>query len=135
MHAETGLHISTAELLDLVVLPPATWSTFPAGNVKLSPAAGALLQKMGLKTGWPDILVIHGGVYGIELKAGKGVLKPTRIVTARGRSRLVEGQREVFQRLMAAGMQIEVCRSADDVLVALKRWGVPIRVNNLIGRS
>ena len=38
-----------------------------------------------------------------------------------------ERPREVFPRLERAGMAIAVCRSVDEVLAALKAWGVRLR--------
>jgi hypothetical protein len=127
--SETELHKSVARALDMLLLPPACFTCFPAGNVPLPPQFAAKLYLMGLKRGWPDFLVIHDGhVYGIELKAKGGALSKTKMVrTKRGTLKLVEGQSDVFPRLEAAGMRIAVCRSVDEVLAALQAWGVPLR--------
>lgn len=125
---ETDLHAAVADAPDLFVQPPAQWTSFPAGHVKLTGQAAAKLTRIGLKQGWPDILVLHGRLYGIELKAAGGSLSTTRTVrTRRGRLRVVEGQREVFPRLAKAGMRLAVCHSVDSVLVQLEAWGVPLR--------
>lgn len=127
--AEDELHAAVARSLDLLLLPPATWTTFPAGNVQLIGQAAAKLARLGLKRGWPDILVLHGVLHGIELKRDGGTLSRTRSVrTRRGSLRIVEGQRDTFPRLAAAGMRLAICRSLDDVLAALIGWGVPLRV-------
>jgi hypothetical protein len=126
--AEDDLHAAVANVLDRLLLPPATWTTFPAGNVELTGQAAAKLARLGLKRGWPDVLVLHGSLHGIELKNRDGKLSRTRTVrTRRGSLRLVEGQQETFPRLEAAGMKIAVCRSIDDVLLALRGWNVPMR--------
>jgi hypothetical protein len=125
---EDALHCAVANLLDVMLLPPARWTTFPAGNVKLPPAAAAKLYRMGLKRGWPDILVVHTErIFGIELKTPTGTLSYSRIVRSRrGGPRFIEGQRDVFPLLREAGMRIAVCRSPDQVLSALCAWGIPV---------
>jgi hypothetical protein len=49
--------------------------------------------------------------------------------TRRGAWREVIGQEETFPRLERAGMRIAVCRSVDEVLAALRAWGVPLRAH------
>jgi hypothetical protein len=44
-----------------------------------------------------------------------------------GARRYVEGQREEFPRLEAAGMRIAVCETVVAVLDALAAWQVPLR--------
>jgi len=127
--SEDALHQSVADALAVLVLPPARWTTFPAGHVELPAPAAAKLARLGLQRGWPDLLVVHrGGVYGVELKRPGGTLSRARTVrTRRGRLRQVAGQAEVFSELEAAGMHIAVCTSVGDVLAALAGWGVPLR--------
>ena len=128
MVPEDDIHAAVAKALDLLLLPPAQWTTFPAGGYKLPPAAAARLARIGLKKNWPDVLVVHGSVYGIELKRADGRLSRARVVRRKnGSLRMVEGQEDVFPRLRAAGMKIEVCRSVDEVLAALRKWDVPLR--------
>jgi hypothetical protein len=124
---EDELHASAARLLDRVLRPPAVWTTFPAGNVPLPPEYAAKLARLGLKRGWPDILILHGHLYGLELKRrGRGLSK-TRIGRTRGGAqRLLLGQEDVFPLLEAAGMRIAVCHDLDEVVDALVAWGVPM---------
>lgn len=125
---EGNLHEAVAQALDLLVLPPAEWTCFPAGSVPLPPQFAAKLTRMGLKRSWPDLLVLHGCLHGIELKRVGGDLSRTRMVRSRsGALRMVEGQRDVFPRLEMAGMKLAVCTSVDAVLAALSGWGVPLR--------
>ncbi len=125
---EDDLHETVAGALAALVLPPAEWTTFPAGHVELSGQAAAKLARLGLKRNWPDVLVLHGALHGIELKRPGGRLSITRTVrTRRGRLRVVEGQREAFPRLEAAGMKLAVCESLDEVLAQLAAWGIPMR--------
>lgn len=126
--SENDLHEKVASLLWKIVLAPAEWTCFPAGAVPLPAAAAAKLSRYGLKRGWPDILVLHQRLYGIELKTAKGRLsKGYTGRSARGGPIWREGQEEVFPRLLAAGMGIRVCRSEEEVVVALDDWGIPHR--------
>ncbi|HTW71159.1 MAG TPA: hypothetical protein VME47_14810 [Acetobacteraceae bacterium] len=125
---EDDLHASVADALDLLLLPPAQWTTFPAGHIQLTGPAAAKLARLGLKRNWPDILILHGCLHGIELKRPGGKLSKTRAVrTRRGRLRIVEGQREVFPKLEAAGMRIAICTSVDAVISQLREWNIPLR--------
>jgi hypothetical protein len=125
---EDSLHEAVADALEILVLPPAMWTTFPAGNVPLEPRYAAKLARLGLKRGWPDIIVVCDRAFGIELKKVGGTLSRTRVVrTQRGAMRTLEGQVDVFPRLVAAGMRIAVCHSVEEVLRALVGWGVPLR--------
>lgn len=74
--------------------------------------------------------MVHGGrIHGIELKRPKGHLSKGYMArTARGSLVWREGQQEVFPRLERAGMPIAVCTSLDAVIVALRRWGIPLRI-------
>ncbi len=125
---ENDLHASVAEALDRLLLPPAVWTTFPAGSVPLPPQFAAKLSRLGLKRGWPDVLICHHGIFGIELKRVGGRLSTTRIVrTRRGAPRILDGQADVFPRLIEAGMRIAVCHSIAEVMAALTLWNVPTR--------
>jgi hypothetical protein len=125
---EDDLHFEVKEALDRLLLPPAMWTTFPAGNIKLPPRDAAKLYRLGLKRGWPDIFVLYDRTYGIELKRQDGRLSKTRLVrTRRGGLRQLDGQEDVFPRLEAAGMRIAICRSWSEVQTALAGWGVPLR--------
>jgi len=116
---EQQLQIAVADYLHAVLRPPTMWTAFPAGGG--GKIRGALLKAMGLKPGWPDILIIHRFddlaetlVLGIELKAGEGRQTPE--------------QREVMESLRATGAVYEVCRSIDEVDWALMDHGIPCAV-------
>ncbi len=126
--SEKSLHETVANGLDRLLLAPAEWTTFPAGSVPLPPQFAAKLARLGLKRGWPDILVLHKHLYGIELKCHGGRLSKTRSVRTRsGALRVLDGQADVFPRLERAGMEIGVCRTLDEVLAWLGAHGVPLR--------
>jgi hypothetical protein len=90
----------------------------------------ARLTRHGLKRGLPDIWILYSAVYCIELKRRGGSLSKTRVArTRRGSPRVLEGQEEVFPRLIETGAveAIAVCTSVDEVLAQLARWGIPLR--------
>lgn len=126
---EDGIHEAAANSLAWHAQPPVEWTTFPAGNVPLPPRFGAKLSRLGLKRGWPDILVLHDRqLYGIELKRLGGRLSRTKIVRTRGGGwRELTGQEDMFPRLETAGMRIAVCHSVPEMLAVLRAWGVPLR--------
>lgn len=98
---EDELHRSVAMFLDWMVLPPAVWTTFPAGWGKLGRATAGQLKASGLKPGMPDILVFYNGsTIGVELKA-------TAIVSA--------AQIATFDQLAKAGVPVYVCHDIDSV--------------------
>lgn len=122
------MHAAVADALDRLLLPPAEWTCFPAGHVPLPARFAVKLARMGLKRNWPDILVLHGRLHGIELKRpGQGLSRARWVPTRRGGNRYVEGQREVFPRLEAAGMKLATCHTVVGVLDQLTAWGVPLR--------
>lgn len=126
---EAELHEAVAKAMTFLVLPPAMWTTFPAGNVALPAAAAAKLYRLGLKRGWPDVLVLHAGrIHGLELKRAGGRLSRSYTArTRRGSLVLRDGQASVFPRLQAAGMTIGVATSVDEAMSLLKAWGIPLR--------
>ncbi len=128
---EDQLQETVARALTVLLMPPAMATHFPAGSVPLPPRFAAKLNRFGLARGWPDWLIVYQGIYGIELKREDGRLSTTRTVrTRRGSLRVLDGQREVFPRLIEAGFRdIAVCRSLDAVLGQLRAWGVPLRAS------
>jgi hypothetical protein len=131
--AERSIHESCAAGLDRLLLPPAFWFSAAIGATTLSPQQAAALSRAGIKRGLPDLLVLSPDargprIFGIELKRHNGRLSRTRIVrTRRGSPRILEGQEDVFPKLEAAGMDICVAHSVDEMLAALDRWQIPLR--------
>ena len=118
---EDQLHRSGAELLDWILIPPAVWTTFPAGWGKLPKATAGRLKASGLKEGMPDVLLFYeGAAFGIELKKpGKG---------------LSGVQRAMRPKLEAAGVELATCSSSEEVVEALRRWKFPLRSALINGR-
>jgi hypothetical protein len=127
---EVDLQETCAAALDRLLLPPAMWFAYPAGVIQLSGHQMARLMRHGLKRGLPDIWIFYRAVYCIELKRRGGSLSKTRVGrTSRGAPRVLEGQEEVFPRLIGTGAveAIAVCTSVDEVLAQLARWQIPLR--------
>jgi hypothetical protein len=128
---EDILHASVADALAKLLLPPAEWWAYPAGQIKLDGQQKAKLYRMGLRVGLPDFMCLFDGtLIGIELKTETGRLTRTRVVHRKrnGGMRIVAGQTDVFPKLAAAGMfGPYICRSVDDVLDVLRAAGVPLR--------
>lgn len=128
--AERDLHEAVASALDALLLPPAVWVSLGIGALKLTPAQMARQVRIGAaKPGWPDLLVLHQGIWGIELKTRIGRLSKTRIVrTKTGALREVVGQKDMFPRLLDAGVRaIAIVHSVDEALGWLRDWGIPLR--------
>ncbi len=99
-------------------LPPDCWFTSIAhgsrGGGDAAWLRGAIWKGMGARSGVPDLLLVaQGRALFVELKAPKG--------------RLSEAQMGCHAEIMAAGGQVAVCRSLDDLREALSTWGIPIR--------
>lgn len=72
------------------------------------------LKTYGTRAGWPDIEIIWGGrFYGIELKSKSG--------------RVEETQMSVMKDITSAGAAWIVCRSKEEVELALNGWGIPLK--------
>lgn len=111
--SEIELHRAVAQFLDWCLVPPAMFTTFPAGWDRMSKSRAGMLRGCGLVKGFPDILIFSlGQTIGIELKFAKG--------------RLSADQKRTHERLKAAGVSVHVCRDIADVEVALRMEGIPL---------
>jgi len=111
---EAQLHATVAQYLDWALMPPAVYTTFPAGWGVLTRSTAGRLKGAGLKQGIPDILVWYNGfTLGIELKSHVGRLTPT--------------QEEMHAKLRAAGVVIAVCTSLMEVIDFLRIRSIPLR--------
>ena len=117
---EQVLQIQVARYLEVTLRPPTWWSAVGHGGGGL--IRGALLKRMGVKKGVPDLLVIHPvasagselgcWLVGIELKAPKGRQSPEQVAVQRA-----------FEQ---AGGFYAVARSVDEVEDILRGVGVPL---------
>lgn len=127
---EVDIQEATVAALDRLLLPPAMFFAYPAGVIELSGHQMARLLRHGLRRGLPDLWLLYGGVYCIELKRRGGTLSKTRVArTRRGAPRVLVGQAETFPALIETGAieAIAVCTSVDEVLAQVARWRIPLR--------
>ena len=111
--SEIDLHRSVADFLNWIVMPPAVWTTFPAGWTGMRVGAAGRLKACGLKAGMPDILIFHDSfTLGIELKART---KPTPV------------QINMMNKLRLAGVPVVIATSIDDVERTLRTYKIPMR--------
>lgn len=115
---ELGLHITVAELLEWSVAPG--WAfTHPASGEKRDKRTASKLKAMGLKPGWPDLILISPGgrFHGLELKAP-------------GASKSLRGAQKQFKaHCDAHGWPHAVARTFDEAKGALCSWGA-LKVRN-----
>lgn len=112
---EEALQRSVAAFLR-VAAPDLLWF-HPANGGARSPAEAGIFKAMGVRAGTPDLVFVlppHGSVGFVELKAGKG--------------RLSDSQREFAEAATAAGAAWAACRSLEEVVATLTKWGVKLRV-------
>lgn len=111
---ETQLQIAVAQFLNLALPPEVTWTAINPIPAKSKAAAG-LSKAMGLRPGVFDLLFlwpIHQcGL--IELKSDSG--------------RASGNQLDFADRLSAARIPYDYCRSVLDVERALRSWGIPLK--------
>jgi hypothetical protein len=126
---EDAIHQAIVDMMAILLLPPAQWTTFPAGLIELTGQQAAKLYRLGLRRSWPDILIAYRGIYGLEVKRPGGYLSRTRMVRTRsGAPRMVDGQSQMFPLLLRAGFAgIAVVHSADEAVAALRGWAMPLR--------
>jgi hypothetical protein len=111
---ERQLHKAVAEYLTLSLPSNAVWFPVPSAS-RRGPAQAANMKRAGeLMVGIPDIiLVYHGRLIGLELKAPKGRLSPS--------------QREFHDRLMLSGAVVHVVRSLNELYEFLCQI-IPLKV-------
>jgi hypothetical protein len=108
---ERRTHIALADLLRLSCRPGWWWSHIPSGEHRTE-QTGALLQRMGLRPGMLDFLLISpaGAHHWLELK--------------RGLAPLTDGQIEFTAELRRRRVPYYVARDYDAAVRQLKLWGV-----------
>lgn len=114
---EQTLQQAVAKFLTVALRPPTLWSAIGHGGG--GALRGAILKGMGVKAGLPDVLIlhpVHGAhtvVLGLELKAGKGKPSPA--------------QEDMAHHFHACNAGYVICRSIEDVELALAFVGIPFR--------
>jgi hypothetical protein len=121
---EAELHQAVAEYLDWALLPPAIYSTFPAGWGRLSKATAGRLKGSGLKPGMPDLFVFDRH----ELQLGNRVFPKIVGIELKARGELPSAaQQLMFPMLRQIGIPIHICRCVEDVALALVQEHITMR--------
>lgn len=109
---ELAVHAMVADVLKLSITPGWLWFHVPNGGYALSRASAGMLQRMGIKAGVSDFLLIAppaGRVHALELKRrGK---QPT------------EAQTAFLEAVRGAGGLSDWCDDFDTALHILTGWG------------
>lgn len=110
---EFELQCAIAYYLDMALTSATRWCHIPNGEYR-RPKTSARLQKMGVKAGVPDIMLLHGGrAYFFEIKAGRG--------------KATESQVDWMAWLNRHDYQACVVRSVADLDAILKVAGIPLK--------
>ena len=115
---EERLQRSVAAALVMCRPENVVWYAVP--NSPRNPVAGARLKAMGMRAGVADLaFVIEGQAFFIELKVEKS--------HEGGRTYLEPEQRQFRDDVQQAGGYFALCRSLDEVMRALRGWGVELQ--------
>lgn len=108
--SEETIHRAVVDALARAAKPGIAWTHMPAGEARAKGVAGKL-KGMGVKPGWPDLLIVKGGrLYGLELKTETGRVSPAQVAA--------------HEALRAAGAEVAIAFGLDAALEQLARWGV-----------
>ena len=119
-HEEQAFHIAVAQYLDVALPPEYPWTTIGHGGG--GKTRGSILKAMGVKPGWPDIIILAPSIswgssssrfIGLELKAERGKLSPA--------------QKDVHERILFVGGFVHICRTLAEVEGALRAEMIPLR--------
>lgn len=121
---EDSLQMAVVSTLECAGL----WPVHVPNQGKRSWGYGAELKRMGLWTGFPDLLVFGPGcglIAAIELKAPPKMLKSGKLSKAKPDVR--KSQEDALARLNECGVPTLVCRSIPEVLDGLRALGAPLK--------
>lgn len=108
--SEEAIHRAVVQLLERTAKIGVAWTHIPSGELR-HPAVAGKLKGMGVKAGWPDLMLFASGrSWGLELKTAKGRLSPAQIA--------------VHEDLRAAGVTLGVAYGLDQAIAQLKLWGL-----------
>ncbi|MDB5607811.1 MAG: hypothetical protein JWP25_4711 [Bradyrhizobium sp.] len=107
---EQEIHKTVVSHLNARAEPRVFWFHPPNGG-KRSVVEAKIFKALGVIAGVPDLIILKAGeVFGLELKATRGVLTPS--------------QRLVHAAMREAGAKTAVAHSLDEALVTLEVWGI-----------
>ena len=106
--SEAQFQMDVVKYLEKNLCSDVVWTAFPAGGGGRN--RGAIMKAMGLRPGWPDIILIKDGrFYGLELKTPIGRLSPAQ---------------EAFKAARAVAGKCATCKSLIEVQSALIEFGL-----------
>ena len=107
--SEFDLQCSIVEYLKDNLIHGSLFTSFPLGGGGM--ARGVKLKKSGTVAGWPDIQILHNGLYfGLEVKTDKGVVS--------------DAQKSIHRQLRKQGARVKVVRSINEVAKVLNAWHI-----------
>lgn len=108
LSSEEAEQIAVIEYCDLLGIPV----THSANEGKRSKSYGAKLKRMGLRPGFPDLLITRarGGYHGFAIEMKYGNNKPT------------SDQKEWLRRLSQEGYATAVCYTAADAIRLIEKY-------------
>ena len=107
---EFALHAMVADVLDRWLSPGWIFTHIPSGELR-DKVTAAKLKRMGVKAGWPDLLLLgpDGRPHCLELKRRGRCLSDTQVLFATWCDQ--------------HGVPFDCCDNFDDALARLKAWG------------
>jgi len=107
---EADVHLAVVAHLRARCRPDVHWHHPATGELR-DPGTARKLQRMGVKPGLPDfLLLIEGRLHGLELKRVRG-------------GRVSPDQKAMHVELVAAGAVVAVAKGLDEALSVLTSWG------------
>lgn len=108
---EESLHRQVVDLLHVLENRGTLTFFHPYNGGYRTRAEVGIGKALGVRAGAPDLIVFSAGrAFGLELKAPKG--------------RVLPSQKEWGARAEQHGVPTAICRSLDEVLDALRGWGI-----------
>lgn len=106
---EYHLQCLIIDFLKIQLHKSALLTCFPSGGG--GKIRGAMLKRMGLVAGWPDLQIIFKGkYYGLEVKTEKG--------------KVSENQKAIHDSLIKQGAKVAVVRTPEEAWIQIKEWGL-----------
>lgn len=134
--AEQRFHLAVAEYLDAILDPALTyWWHTPNGGAR-SPVEAAILKAMGVRAGFPDIVVLAleaATLGGVETGIHKLCLMELK--RPDGTGRMSPAQEETHRRLSGLAAVPFLCESLEHVRLALESDGIPMRAHTIYGNG
>jgi len=107
--SEYDLQCEIVDYLKENLIYGSLFTAFPLGGGGIR--RGVKLKKSGTVAGWPDIQILHNGLYfGLEIKTEKGTISDV--------------QKAIHRKLRRQGARVKVVRSIFEVAKVLNAWHI-----------